>query len=198
MYHISVCRYFYIHYLPKRRIRPFRRLYSFIPRRRTNVTLSHNHKLIRGCTTANKRSLFGRVPFLFLFNVFYDNRFAFCLYRWPISCRYTSTLHLRLLLPWHVPISTHTWCECRSEDPRGTGEVEVKLLAIKERLVRAKCIHQFLAHKERSSRWCLICDLQYIPFNCTSFTAPPPRIYAIDIAPVGNSFTIIIIINRTG
>lgn len=73
----------------------------------------------------------------------------------------TSTLHLRLLLPWHVPISTHTWRECRSEDQQATrtGGVEVKLLAIKERLVRAKCIHQFLAHKERSSRRCLICDL---------------------------------------
>lgn len=182
-----------LHPLPaQKEDKTFTEICSFMPRR-TNVTLSHNHKLIRGCTTANKRPLFGRVPFLFLFNVFYDNRFAFCLYRWPILCRYTSTLHLRLLLPWHVPISTHTWCECRSEDPQGTGGVVVKLLAIKERLVRAKCIHQFLAHKERSSRWCLICDLQYIPFNCTSFTAPPPRIYAIDIAPVGNSFTIIII-----
>lgn len=28
--------------------------------------------------------------------------------------------------------------------------------------------------------------------------APPPRIYAIDIAPVGNSLTTIIIINLTG
>lgn len=39
---------------------------------------------------------------------------------------------------------------------------------------------------------------RYIQFNCTSFTAPPPRIYVIDIAPVGNSLTTIIIINLTG